>query len=302
MEGPDLMESNFRHTAEDLRREIEGILQKVGILCRVFARGKEERSIKAKLSKSPDKYKVGGKLIQDVIGVRVALYFAEDVEIVAALLLSQFENDPTSSTIDFPATDQFTVTRHNLIFKVPERYRIQVIRGIGSLPIDLTFEVQLRSILSEGWHEVDHDLRYKSIENWDGQDDLSRALNGIMATLETADWSMRRIFDDLAYRHYRQKRWAAMLHNKVRMRTQPKLSDDLIGFFNKNEDFAKEMFRINRKKVIKRFHILKPSLPVTLDNVVYVWNHIGPRNTQVIEFTPSFIKDVLEAAEPASVK
>ncbi|MBK7959276.1 MAG: hypothetical protein IPK03_14995 [Bacteroidetes bacterium] len=29
--------------------------------------------------------------------------------------------------------------------------------------VDSTFEVQLRTILSEGWHEIDHDLRYKSI-------------------------------------------------------------------------------------------------------------------------------------------
>lgn len=82
-------------------------------------------------------------------------------------------------------TDQFTVNRHNLVFKVPDVYSNEIGIAIRNRPIDTTFELQLRSILSEGWHEVDHDLRYKSKSNWINQGDLSRALNGIMATLET---------------------------------------------------------------------------------------------------------------------
>jgi ppGpp synthetase/RelA/SpoT-type nucleotidyltranferase len=288
------VESNFRHLAEDLRREIEAILQRVGILCRVFGRGKEGRSLTNKMSKNPEKYKVDGKMIQDAIGVRVALYFAEDVEIVAALLSSHFALDSNSSTIDLPANDQFTVMRHNLIFKVPERYQADMSRYVGKLPVDITFEVQLRSILSEGWHEVDHDLRYKCKEDWIGQDDLSRALNGIMATLETAEWSMKRIFEDLAYRHYKQKKWAAMLHNTVRMRADSMLSETLIHFLDQNEAFAKEVLRISRKKVIRQFHALKPRLPVTLDNIVYVWNYIGPRNPDVLAFTPALVQEALD--------
>lgn len=295
------MESNFRHTAEALRREIEGLLQRVGILCRVFGRGKEDRSLSAKLLKNPGKYEVGAKMIQDAIGVRVALYFSEDVEIVAALLSSQFEHDKNSSTVDLPTTDQFTVMRHNLIFKIPEHHISDMERNIGRRPIDLTFEVQLRSILSEGWHEVDHDLRYKCKEEWAGQDDLSRALNGIMATLETAEWSMREIFDDLAYRHYKQKKWAAMLHNKIRMRAESRLSDAVTLLLDNDDDFAKEVFRISRKKIIRRFHTLKPSLPITLDNIVYIWNYIGPRNAVVLESTPEFIRRVLDENSPKSL-
>ncbi|HEY8271721.1 MAG TPA: RelA/SpoT domain-containing protein, partial [Pseudobdellovibrionaceae bacterium] len=204
------MESNFKHTAENVRRDIEAILDKVCLLCRVFARGKDDRSLTKKLHKDEGKYSLHGKLIQDAIGVRVALYFEEDVDIVAQLLSSEFEIDNNASTVDTHATDQFTVTRHNLIFRLPEYYISDMQRSIGSMPIDTTFEVQLRSILSEGWHEVDHDLRYKSKSSWNGNDDLSRALNGILATIETAEWGMRRIFDDLAYRHYKKKNWETM--------------------------------------------------------------------------------------------
>jgi ppGpp synthetase/RelA/SpoT-type nucleotidyltranferase len=98
----------------------------------------------------------------------------------------EFLIDRTSSTVDLPKTDQFAVTRHNLIFKIPELHLEDTKKAIGNAPIDETFEIQLRSILSEGWHEVEHDLRYKSKKNWETQDDLSRALNGIIATIETA--------------------------------------------------------------------------------------------------------------------
>lgn len=295
MGGQTQMENDFRRLAEQLRREIENKLQRIGILCRVFGRGKLNKSLSEKISKDPEKYKVGGKMVQDAIGIRVALYFVEDIEIVASLLSSQFIQDTNSSTIDLPATDQFTVTRHNLIFKIPIEDRDDMLKSIGSEPIDTTFEVQLRSILSEGWHEVDHDLRYKCKKNWEGQDDLSRALNGIMATLETTEWSMKRIFDDLAYRHYKQKEWSAMLHNKIRMRADPYLSETLTQYLDRDEEFAKEIFRINRKKVIERFHTLKPSMPVTLDNIVYVWNHIGPKNSEISTQTPELILEALNA-------
>jgi ppGpp synthetase/RelA/SpoT-type nucleotidyltranferase len=105
------------------------------------------------------------------------------------------------STIDRPERDQFSVTRYNLIFRLPGETADSFSRIKGNRPLDLTFEVQLRSILSEGWHEVEHDLRYKAKENWNGHDDLSRVLNGIVATLETSEWNMGRVFEELAYRH-----------------------------------------------------------------------------------------------------
>lgn len=287
------MDSDFRHVAEYIRRDIEALLHRVGVLSRVFGRGKSNESLKAKEEKEPGKYSVIGKKIQDSIGIRVALYFSEDISIVENLLSTKFRLDVTSSTIDSPTTEQFTVVRHNLIFFVPNEYEADMRRVIGIRPIDMTFEVQLRSILSEGWHEVDHDLRYKSKSNWTGQDDLSRALNGIMATLETSEWSMRRIFDDLSYRHYKKKRWAAMLHCKVRMRAAPALSDSLVKVLDENDVFAKEVFRIDRKKVIDCFARLPFSLPITLDNVVYVWNFIGPNNAVAHTVTPALVADVL---------
>jgi ppGpp synthetase/RelA/SpoT-type nucleotidyltranferase len=293
------MGSNFKHTAESIRRDIESIVNKVGLLCRVFARGKDVRSLNEKMSREVGKYSKQGKLIQDAIGVRVVLYFEEDVDIVAKLLSSEFVMDVNASTVDTHANDQFKVTRHNLIFKLPDQYVYDMQRASNVMPIDTTFEVQLRSILSEGWHEVDHDLRYKSKSSWIGQDDLSRALNGILATIETADWSMRRIFDDLAYRHYKNRNWETMLHNKIRMRVAPKLSEEIVNLINTEINFAKDIYQINRTKVIHRIAKAKPCIPLSLDNIVYVWNYIGPKNTAALSITPQIILDsLIESDQP----
>lgn len=287
------MENRFKHPAEEVRRQIEAIMLKTGFLCRVFARGKDERSLQEKLRRETNKYSLEGKLVQDAIGVRVVLYFEEDIDIVAKILSSQFEVDHEGSTVDSHGTDQFKVTRHNLILKLPEQYLSDFSRSIRGLPIDSTFEVQLRTVLSEGWHEVDHDLRYKSKSSWNGHDDLSRALNGILATIETAEWSMRRIFDDLAYRHYKKKNWSLMLHSKIRMRVNPALSEEILHILDSDANFGKEILRINRTSLLRKISTATPNIPITLDNIIYVWNFIGPRHAGIISLTPDLIIEAI---------
>jgi ppGpp synthetase/RelA/SpoT-type nucleotidyltranferase len=289
------MESDFRHSAEQIRREIEALLQKSGILFRTFGRGKTPQSINHKIANSPGKYSANGRLIQDAIGIRVALYFFEDTSIVEKLLRSRYAIDKDASTVDRLDADQFTVSRHNLVFRASPEVARDMQTAIFNNPIDCTFEVQLRSILSEGWHEVDHDLRYKCKENWNGQSDLDRALNGILATLETSEWSMKKIFDDLAYRHYKQGNWGAMLHSKFRMRTSPNLSNEFKESLNQETNLGKEILRVDRAKVIHTFSNATPRIPVNLDNILLVANCVGPQHHALQEKTPSIIFDAIGA-------
>ncbi|MGZ8244976.1 hypothetical protein [Methylomagnum sp.] len=281
----------FRWNAEILRREIEHDLDSVGILSRVFGRGKSDYSINKKLSKEPEKYSIEGKLIQDAIGIRVVIYFQEDIEIVKTFLCSKYAFDPESSTIDTPSASTFSVTRYNLIFKIPSHLQSDVGRALKGVPIDLTFEVQIRSILSEGWHEVEHDLRYKCPSHWIGCDESSRALNGVVATLETAEWSMRKIFDELAYRHYKAKNWAAMLHTNLRMRLAPSLSESIVDVLNADAAVAKELSRISKAQVIRNLMLLEVPIPLNLDNMVFLWNFISAQHAPLEELTPEYVRE-----------
>jgi ppGpp synthetase/RelA/SpoT-type nucleotidyltranferase len=287
----------LQNETEQIRREIENTLYGLGFLCRVFGRSKSCDSLSKKLQREPNKYQLGGRLIQDLIGIRVVMYFQEDIEIVKKILCKKYIFDNTSSTIDLPETDQFSVTRFNLIFKIPDQYSKEFIRQTKGHPIDLSFEIQLRSMLSEGWHEVEHDLRYKSKENWNGQHDLSRALNGIMATLETSEWTMNRIFDDLAYRHYKEGNWVGMLQNKFRMRVDAKLSDELTLLFNTDNNLAKEMFRVEKSSLIQKIQPIYPQLPINLDNLIYVWNYYFFKEVRIRDLTPPLILEMLSENE-----
>lgn len=285
------MQSEFRHIAEEIRRQVEGCLFGVGILSRVFARGKDQGSINNKLIRQPEKYKIGGRLIQDVIGIRVAVYFYEDILIVKSLLESKYTIDLSSSTIDKPGSDQFSVTRYNLIFKLPDDIRQNFHRISANDPIDTTFEVQLRSMLSEGWHEVEHDLRYKAKESWHDHDDLSRALNGVAATLETSEWSMGRIFDELAYRHYRRKNWSAMLPNLLRIRLRGEISEELASVLDREGSVAKGLLKIDRSLLIMALFEARPCVPVTMENLIFFWNCIGPKHSSLSLLTPPLITE-----------
>lgn len=290
------MRSPYGHIAEEMRREIEDLLSSVGILFRVFARGKEPASLESKLSREPGKYRHDGKMIQDTIGVRVALYFPDDIPIVKSILESKFQIDSNASTIDRPERDQFSVTRYNLVFRLPSEVADNFSKVKGNAPLDTTFEVQLRSVLSEGWHEVEHDLRYKAKENWDGHDDLSRVLNGIVATLETSEWNMGKVFEELAYRHYKSRNWQGMLPSILRMRLKGKITQPIVDTLNSNTQVAKDLLRINRGKLLRSLSRAKPKLPVTPDNVILFWNATGPRHQCLQLHTPIVILDAAAGA------
>lgn len=285
------MRSQYDHIAEEIRREIDETLSGVGLLFRVFARGKDLFSLNNKLNKEPGKYFLGGKLIQDVIGVRVALYFPDDIPVVKSILESKFILEASASTIDTPGSDQFSVTRYNLIFKLPSESASNFSRISKNSPLDLTFEVQIRSILSEGWHEVEHDLRYKAIDHWTGHDDLSRVLNGIVATLEAAEWTTSRIFDELAHRHYKAQNWSGMLPSLLRMRLRGNISQAIVDALTSNSQAAKGLLRIDRTKLLRILSKVKPKIPVTPDNVILLWNATGPRHECLSSITPIVVTE-----------
>lgn len=77
--------------------------------------------------------------------------------------------------------------------------------------MDNTFELQLRTILSEGWHEIDHSLRYKSQADWLDYPENERLLNGIYASLETNDIALKNLFNELSYKHFKNRNWEGLI-------------------------------------------------------------------------------------------
>ncbi|EEV0560614.1 RelA/SpoT protein, partial [Escherichia coli] len=73
--------------SDTLRVDIENLisekLNSLGIMFRLFSRNKDAQSLERKLENP--KYGVTHK-VQDALGVRIALYFNDDVELVHSIL------------------------------------------------------------------------------------------------------------------------------------------------------------------------------------------------------------------------
>lgn len=281
--------------AKKIQESIENELSKVGLLFRVFSRVKSLESIQAKLDKIPGKYSENGKKIQDLFGVRIALYFVDDQKVAIDTLKTIFEFDSESSSIDKLDGETFSANRCNLVFKLPKELSIDssVLREYKQ--VDHTFEVQIRTILSEGWHEVEHDLRYKYKTDWEQHSDLDRALNGIYASLETSDWSMTKLFEELAYRHYKANEWSQMLRTKFRLRSTGKISDELVQVINTTPGLGKKLYRINRAEVLEALCKLSSGFPINPDNIIYFCNYFFVKNLELEAITPNPLLDLFKS-------
>ena len=296
MEYPNL-EQDFQTIPDSIIRSIAtrltDCLEKCGLYYRLFTRTKTAASTRAKLRA---KNYQDGKRMQDLFGIRIAVYFQDDQALCRRIIEDRFS--VVSITEDRPDADTFSTTRLNFICKLPMNCR-QELPGViyEQYPIDTTVEIQLRTVFSEGWHEVEHDLRYKSKSDWAGSADLSRALNGIFATLITCDWSMLNIFDKLCDRKYREKDWTAMLKNKLRIHVEEQpLSPELCSLLDHRPELAAELYQIDRFSLLDflsdgRF----PGILLTLDHLVYLTNALVMHNPEITAMTPPELLESIDA-------
>jgi ppGpp synthetase/RelA/SpoT-type nucleotidyltranferase len=289
--GPGTAEDRI---ARELGREIESALFRLGILGRVFSRSKSGRSIAEKLGKKREVYITHGKKMQDLFGVRVAVYFSDDSEIAQQVVRARYQFE--SESIDLPSQSIFGPTRCNLVFRLPDELAQQSDLLRREQLIDSTFEVQFRTVLSEGWHEVEHDLRYKRSTEWANHPDLDRALNGIIATLETCDWSMLKIFDDLAWRHYKDGEYAALIQAKFRLRLQAPgtLAPAVINLLRSEPELVKALFRVERASLLSAMIVLDVDFPLSVPNIIFLCNRLFIGDFRLTALEPPPITQLLD--------
>lgn len=306
------MEIDFSYFEGYIVRQLRGYLDHAGLFYRVFSRSKSVYSIKRKLEKKKDKYSVNGGKMQDLIGIRIVFYFIDDVSVFAEFLREKsFYVDESNSerelanliiqNIDLSNT-VFMPTRLNLICKIPGNLikdlqkELHEVTDFDSNLIDMTYEIQLRSVLSEGWHEVEHDLRYKcrTEEWWNYCKEESRFLNGIFATLETSERSMKELFSNIAYKNYKHKDWAAMLRNHLCLRfVDSDLDDWVIDMFDRNENIAKAYYRFDRSVLIKCLCQSPVIFKLKMMHVVFLINRMSNISDEITAKENQVMKEML---------
>lgn len=282
--------------------QLEADLLRCGFMYHIFWRTKSERSIKEKLEKKGDGYRREGKKMQDLLALRITLYFSDDVEILHQFLKKRPQF--VSETIDADDDRTFCPKRLNLVMRVPEDWQRDLndyLRRTYPQWADLldgTYEIQIRTILSEGWHEVEHDLRYKCQEDWTEFKDESRLLNGIFATLESSEWSMLTLFDKMAYSFYKKRNWTNMVRNKMRLRFWDKgLSEQVSGYLSDHPGVGKSLYKVRRKKVIDYVLNNDFQFPLQYDTVIHLLNRVDVRDEGLMQLEKAPLRTVLNNIE-----
>ena len=276
------MDNLLQIIADKIEDNLVEQLNKCGMMFRLFSRVKTVKSLAHKMEIKGDKYRSGKSKIQDMIGLRIVAYFQDDVE---ALAFYYSYGEIVDSSIDELDSTTFRPQRLNLTCNIPAEY-VEDFRK--SLPveyapyIDNTYEVQIRTIFSEGWHEVEHDLRYKCKEDWVGCDSYSRTLNGLIATLETAEWNMKALFDEMARVNLRQGNYRAMLRNKMHLRIKnDDFSSSVSAFLSANPAIAEAVLNVDRMIFILTMLNHRGVISLTYDNLLFLINRIEMKNPEL---------------------
>ena len=237
---------------QDLKRIISDRLEQCGMYFRVFSRIKTPASMARKFEV---KEYNGDRKLQDLVGVRINLYFDDDVSLCQSIMEQTFG-----------------------VFRLPEYLKGEISQATWDMCIDDTFEVQIKTMFFEGWHEIEHDMRYKGEELWDQYPDFSRYFNSILATLELCDKSIVTLFEDLGHDLYKKGKWTDMVRSHFRI----KLSDTPIypeveARLNESQkqevdSLAKRIYKTSRATLADRLLHRVRRIPINVNTVIALLN------------------------------
>lgn len=271
-----------------LLREVRTPLTRTGLFITLTGRCKAEDSLRRKINLPGKNYHPEGKKVQDLLGLRITTYFDDDSDIAENALSHHF--DLIDQTVDVPSPVHFGPLRSNRIYSLPDGVLLPSLpKDISSL-IDSTFEVQYRTVLSEGWLEVEHDFRYKSIFGW--PDVLDRQMNAIGATLELCDSAMLSLIKEMAHSYYKKNEVVSMLKAVLRLRLiDDRLDPEINQLLHSDKMLRKAFLRCDRKAAVLTLAKSNRTIPLTLNNLVQCINQKSVQSHKISSLCPPNLFD-----------
>ena len=258
---------------QDLKRIISDRLEQCGLYFRVFSRTKTAASMARKFDLK--EYGEDHKL-QDLVGVRINVYFDDDVEICRNIMEHTFEVIEWSTSTR--TEDEFKPIKLNGVFRLPEYLRAKISPETWDMYIDNTFEIQLKTMFFEGWHEIEHDMRYKEEELWKDNPGFLRFFNSILATLELCDKSMVSLFEDLGHELYKNGNWTDMIRSHFRLKMgdaplYPEVERLLTEDQQKTVDsIAKRIYKTSKSTLIDLLLRRGRRVPINVNTIIALLN------------------------------
>lgn len=194
LETYDERYESYSKASEVIQKTLEHIAESLDVECSVIAsRIKSRDSLAKKIDRKGNKYKSIDDLT-DIVGTRVVTFFLNDVDKIAAKVISTFEIDWENS-IDkrkLYNTDQFGYVSLHYIVRIPKKiYFDEKHPEIN----EFRTEIQVRTNLQHTWASIYHRTGYKS--DVEIPKDLARQFSRLAGLLELADQEFQNMNDSM---------------------------------------------------------------------------------------------------------
>lgn len=237
----DLVRPSYEIFTQKLKVLIEDLLKDEGIRFQIVeCRTKELKSFREKISRSNKNYSHPLAEITDLSGLRIILYYLEDVELVCDLVKREFNVNSESSIDkgDLLQPNEFGYRSVHFVASLKsDRKALREWRACS----DLVAEIQIRTILQHAWAAISHALDYK--HEVDVPSASRRQLFRLSGLLELSDEQfslLRRQRDSLSQQTAERidKGDITGEINIVTVGQYIEESDDLIPFISKTAKYA----------------------------------------------------------------
>lgn len=150
----------------------------------IESRTKSIASFKEKIIRKDNKYSNPLEEITDLVGIRIIVYYQDDVDKIEEIIKKEFIIDPENS-IDkgkLLKTNEFGYQSVHYVIKLSnDRNKLLEWKKFASFKA----EIQIRTVLQHSWASISHELEYK--KNYEIPSVLRRRLFRLASLIELAD-------------------------------------------------------------------------------------------------------------------
>lgn len=178
---------NYDRARENIKEALEEFLKEENIsFVTIESRIKDFESFYEKISRK--KYENPFEKNEDFCGIRIILYFQDDIEKVNKIIEENFIIEESENKSNKLEDNEFGYRSNHLIIKVKDSWCVTPnYKGLENIKIEL----QIRTVLMHTWAAIEHKLGYKS--NQELPKNLKRKLYLMSAQLENADMQFQEI-------------------------------------------------------------------------------------------------------------
>ncbi|KAI6762474.1 hypothetical protein HG530_008454 [Fusarium avenaceum] len=294
--------------ADFAKQKCQQILQGAGILSNITARAKSRDRLRAKVQqRNLDKQRNGpGKPatgpyqsvqeikndLVDLTGVRIALYFPRDAARVVQLLQDPIESlgwtaKPFTNPVVKPLNQGGYQATHLRLTVNPDALSAETSNTI----LNITFEIQVASLLMHCWSEVSHDLGYKTLTGQLTQPEKD-CLSNFNDQVRGCEDTLSELQDLIVARAAAQPP-TTILHSTYELGACLR---NFLAEYPKQSNFA--MGSLDWLRYVTRH--LELSTPTSLGKILAGWSHIATQMTSPL--VPSILNYLILHSVEANVE